>query len=39
MLGQLRRSITPEVNAVSTMFLLLSIGVVTIFFFVSKKRA
>lgn len=39
MLGKLRRLVTPEVNAVSTMFLLLSIGIVTIFFFVSRKRA
>ncbi|MBL0375345.1 ABC transporter permease [Rhizobium sp. KVB221] len=38
MLGQLRRMVTPEVNAISTVFLLLSIGIVTIFFFVSRKR-
>ena len=38
MLGQLRRSITPEVNAISTMFLLFSVLIVTLFFFASKKR-
>lgn len=38
MLGQLRRSITPEVNAISAVFLLFSVLVVTLFFFVSKKR-
>jgi len=39
MLGQLRRVVTPEINAISTVFLLLSVGIVTIFFFVSRKRA
>ena len=38
MLGQLRRAITPEVNAISTVFLLISVGIVTLFFFVSRKR-
>lgn len=38
MLGQIRRSITPEMNAISTVFLLMSIGVVTVFFFVTNKR-
>ena len=38
MLGQLRRIVTPEINAISTVFLLLSIGIVTIFFFISRKR-
>lgn len=38
MLGQLRRTITPEMNAISTVFLLLSIGVVAIFFFVTNKK-
>ncbi|MGO4838330.1 spermidine/putrescine ABC transporter permease PotC, partial [Rhizobiaceae sp. 2RAB30] len=28
----------PEINAISTVFLLLSVGIVTIFFFVSRKR-
>ena len=39
MLGQLRRAITPEMNAISTVFLLLSVAVVTIFFFVNQKKA
>jgi spermidine/putrescine transport system permease protein len=38
MLGQLRRTITPEMNAISTVFLLLSIGIVAIFFFVTNKK-
>ncbi|TGQ55963.1 ABC transporter permease [Mesorhizobium sp. M1C.F.Ca.ET.193.01.1.1] len=38
MLGQLRRTVTPEVNAISTVFLALSIGIVTAFFFISRKR-
>ena len=33
-----RRAITPEINAISTVFLLLSVGIVTLFFFVSRKR-
>ncbi|MBX9454564.1 MAG: ABC transporter permease [Rhizobium sp.] len=39
MLGQIRRSISPEVNAISTAFLVLSIAAVTAFFFINKKRA
>ncbi len=38
MLGQLRRNVTPEMNAISTVFLALSIGLVTIFFFLSRRR-
>ncbi|RWA76738.1 ABC transporter permease [Mesorhizobium sp.] len=38
MLGELRRTVTPEVNAISTVFLALSIGIVTAFFFISRKR-
>ncbi|MCX8569865.1 ABC transporter permease [Aminobacter sp. MET-1] len=38
MLGQIRRGITPEVNAISTVFLLLSVVIVTLFFFLSRKR-
>jgi spermidine/putrescine transport system permease protein len=38
MLGQLRRSITPEVNAISAVFLLFSVLIVTFFFFASKRR-
>jgi spermidine/putrescine transport system permease protein len=37
MLGQLRRVVTPEINAISTVFLLLSVAIVTLFFFVSRK--
>ena len=39
MLGQLRRSITPEMNAISTVFLVISIAIVTVFFFVNRKQA
>jgi spermidine/putrescine transport system permease protein len=38
MLGQLRRVITPEMNAIATVFLALSVTLVTIFFFFSRKR-
>jgi spermidine/putrescine transport system permease protein len=38
MLGQIRRVITPEMNAISTVFLVLSIAAVTVFFFVNKKH-
>jgi spermidine/putrescine transport system permease protein len=38
MLGQLRRTITPEMNAISTVFLLLSISIVTVFFFITTKK-
>lgn len=38
MLGQIRRAITPEMNAISTLFLLLSICVVIVFFVVNRKR-
>ncbi|MCV0397794.1 MAG: ABC transporter permease [Rhizobiaceae bacterium] len=38
MLGQLRRVVTPEMNAISTVFLLLSIGIVTLFFFMSRRK-
>ncbi len=38
MLGQLRRVVTPEMNAISTVFLLLSLGIVTIFFFISRNK-
>ncbi|MGE0845903.1 MAG: ABC transporter permease [Flavobacteriaceae bacterium] len=39
MLGQLRRIVTPEVNAISAVFLLLSVGIVTVFFLISRKRS
>ena len=38
MLGQLRRIVTPEMNAISTVFLGLSIIVVTLFFFFTRKK-
>jgi spermidine/putrescine transport system permease protein len=38
MLGQLRRSMTPEVNAVSAMFFALSVVLVTFFFFMNRKK-
>lgn len=37
MLGQLRRIITPEINAISTVFLAISIAVVTVFFVLNRK--
>lgn len=36
MLGQLRRVVTPEMNAISAVFLALSLAIVTIFFFLSR---
>jgi spermidine/putrescine transport system permease protein len=38
MLGLIRRVATPEINAISVVFLMLSVLVVTIFFFVNKKK-
>ncbi len=38
MLGQLRRSMSPEVNAVSALFFLLSVVLVTFFFFLNRKK-
>lgn len=38
MLGQLRRVITPEINAISTALLAISILLVTIFFFLNRKK-
>lgn len=38
MLGQLRRVVTPEINAISTVFLALSIVVVTVFFLLNRKK-
>jgi spermidine/putrescine transport system permease protein len=38
MLGQLRRIVTPEMNAISTAFLFVSILLVTIFFFLGSKK-
>ncbi|GLK83891.1 ABC transporter permease [Ancylobacter defluvii] len=38
MLGQLRRTVTPEVNAIATAFLALSVLLVTVFFFINRKK-
>lgn len=38
-LGQLRREITPELNAISTAFFLLSVVVVTLFFFLNRRKS
>jgi spermidine/putrescine transport system permease protein len=38
MLGQLRRSVTPEMNAIATLFLALSLVVVSVFFLITRKR-
>ncbi len=39
MLGQIRRVVTPEMNAISTVFLAISILIVTIFFLINRKRS
>ena len=38
MLGQLRRVVTPEINAISTAFFLLSVIIVTLFFFLNRRK-
>jgi spermidine/putrescine transport system permease protein len=38
MLGQLRRIVTPEMNAISTVFLGLSVLIVTSYFLLTRKR-
>ncbi len=38
MLGQLRRVVTPEMNAISTVFLVISVLIVTVFFFINRRR-
>ena len=38
MLGQLRRAVTPEVNAISTALLLLTVALLTAFFLLTRKR-
>ena len=37
MLGQLRRTMSPEVNAVSAIFFMLSVLLVTLFFFLNRR--
>lgn len=39
MLGQLRRVITPEINAISTALLAISVLIVSLFFVLNRKRA
>ncbi len=39
MIGQLRRGVTPEINAMSTLFLMASILLVSAFFLVTRKKA
>jgi len=38
MLGQLRRETSPEINAIATVFLVLSVLLVTVFFFVNRRK-
>ena len=38
MLGQLRRIITPEIDAIATMFLAISLLLVSVFFLLNRKR-
>jgi spermidine/putrescine transport system permease protein len=38
MLGQLRRGVTPEVNAISTALLALTVVLLTLFFLLTRKR-
>jgi spermidine/putrescine transport system permease protein len=37
MLGQLRRVVTPEVNAISTVLLAISVALVVVFFLLSRN--
>lgn len=37
MLGQIRRGVTPQLNAIATVFLGLSIAIVTVFYLVTRK--
>ncbi|KPF46187.1 ABC transporter permease [Rhizobium sp. AAP43] len=38
MLGQIRRETTPEINAIATIFLVLSTILVVIFFFINRRK-
>jgi spermidine/putrescine transport system permease protein len=38
MLGQLRRQVTPEINAIATVFFLLSVAMVTVFYFLNRRK-
>jgi spermidine/putrescine transport system permease protein len=39
MLGQLRREMTPETNAIATIFFLASVLLVTLFFFLNRRKS
>lgn len=39
MLGQIRRQVTPEINAISTVLLLLTVVLLTLFFLLTRKKA
>lgn len=38
MLGQIRRAVSPEVNAIATAFLAISVLLVTAFFFINRRK-
>jgi len=38
MLGQLRRVVTPEINAISTVFLAVSVAIVTLFYVLNRRK-
>jgi spermidine/putrescine transport system permease protein len=38
MLGQLRRQLTPEINAIATLLLVLTLALLTSFFLLTRKR-
>lgn len=38
MLGQMRRAVSPEINAIATAFLVLSLALVTVFFIINRKK-
>lgn len=38
MLGQMRRQLTPEINAISSVLLLLTVALLTAFFFLTRKN-
>ena len=38
MLGQMRRNLTPETNAIATVLLVFSVVLVVAFFFVSREK-
>jgi spermidine/putrescine transport system permease protein len=38
MLGQMRRQLTPEINAISTGLLLITVAMLTAFFLLTRKE-